>query len=804
MPITLPTDISAASIAQTLDSLQVDPKIGLTSSEVAQRRHQFGFNDVAEPKKHPIVRFLMKFSGVSAWMLEIIVVLSLLLGKYGDCLLVGGLLIINAIIRFLQENRASDTVTLLQKKLHVRVRVRRDGKWRIMPARELVPGDIIRVRPGDIIPADLKLLKGNLSVDQSSLTGESKQITKFVKDVLASGSIVRQGEGNCVVTLTGANTFFGRTTELVNKAQPKLHVEEVIQKVVRWLMIIVCTLLVMVILLAHQQGFTLIEIAPLVLVLFMSAIPVALPVMFTASMAVGAKNLAKGGVLVTQLNAVEDAASMDILCVDKTGTITLNQLTIAEIIPFKSASEIDVLRAGALASNEANKDQIDMAFINAAQSKNIFNNNHTFNRVQFIPFDGTNRRTEARVEEDGQTWRVMKGAANTLAEICGLSAEAINSLQVRVDEFMTKGYRVLAVAQGIEPNPPELIGLVTLRDPPRHDAKHLISKLKSIGISVKILTGDALPIASEIAREVGLHKITRVTDLIASAPKPTDIFKDSDGFAEVYPEDKFTVVKHLQTSNHITGMTGDGVNDAPALRQAEVGIAVKNAADVAKSAASIVLTQSGLNSIVTLITEGRMIYQRILTWIINKISRTLFKSAFVAIAFFITGKFVISAFAMLLITFMSDFAKIALATDHVRASTQPETWNITNYINVGIVLGILMLIESLLLLWGCWHPLDLAHQQDTLTSFSYLLLLYFGVFSVISARERSWFWASRPSKIFLISLIATIFIGTAITYLGLPQLTPLPWWQTLMILVYTMTFCLTVNDAIKVAMLTWK
>jgi H+-transporting ATPase len=349
---------------------------------------------------------------------------------------------------------------------------------------------------------------------------------------------------------------------------------------------------------------------------------------------------------------------------------------------------------------------------------------------------------------------------------------------------------------------------VTLFDPPRPDAKQLIAELRGLGVSVKMLTGDALAVASEIAQSVGLPNIQRVSDLKAASAQvgneAVDLLAGADGFAEVYPEDKYIVVKHLQAAGHVTGMTGDGVNDAPALRQAEVGIAVSSATDVAKGAASVVLTEAGLTNIVTLVEQGRTIYQRILTWVINKISRTILKAAFVAIAFVVTGKFVVSALAMLLLVFMTDFAKIALATDHVRPSNKPETWNIGGFIAVSVVLGIVMVAEALLLLWIGWSHFDLATNDNALYTFSFLTLLYLAVFSIVSARERSWFWTTMPSRTLLAALMADALTGTAVTFLGLPGLMPLPWWQTLAIFIYVMVSCLIVNDSVKVAMIKWR
>jgi plasma-membrane proton-efflux P-type ATPase len=803
-----PPEIASASVPDTLAALRVNPDTGLTNAEVDGRRKEHGYNEVAETKGHPVLMFLGKFWGLSAWMLELIMVVSAALGKFSDLAVVGALLVVNAVLSFVQEHRAAGVVETLRRRLQVSARVRREASWQVIPARDLVPGDIVRVRPGDIIPADVKLLTGALSVDQSALTGESKDADKAPGDVLSSGSVVRRGESNGVVLLTGAKTYFGRTTELVQQARPKLHLDAVVAKVVRWLFAIVGAMLGVVIVLALVHGSPLLEMVPLLLVLLMSAVPVALPVMFTVSMALGARELAKRGVLVTRLSAAEDAATMDVLCVDKTGTITMNQLAVTGVIPLEHATEADVLSAGALASQEANQDPIDLALLAAAKERHVFEGRPAATPVSFAPFDAKNRRTEAVVEQNGQRLRVMKGALETVAQACGLKPPAIEALEAKAGESALKGYRTLAVARGPETGAPALLGLVTLYDPPRPDAKQLIAELRDLGVPVKMLTGDALPVAREIGQGVGLSNIRRVADLKAAGAQAgneaVDLLAGADGFAEVYPEDKYIVVQHLQAAGHVTGMTGDGVNDAPALRQAEVGIAVSTATDVAKGAASVVLTEPGLTNIVALIGQGRAIYQRILTWIINKISRTILKAAFVAIAFVATGKFVISAFVMLLLVFVTDFAVITLATDHVRPSKKPETWKIGGFVAVSVALGVAMVAETLFFLWIAWSHFGLATDDNALYTFSFLILLYFAVFSIVSVRERRWFWATRPSKIFLSTLAAEAIAGTVLTFAGLPGIVPLPWWQTLAIFVYAMVACLGLNDAVKVAMIQWR
>ena len=789
----------------SLAALHVDSRTGLTQEEVAIRRKRYGFNEIADQKNHPLLAFLKKFWGLSAWMLESIMLLSLVLAHYSDLAIITVLLLVNALLGFEQERRAACVMETLRRRLQVTARVLRDAFWKVVPSRELLPGDIVRVRPGDIIPADVKVLTGTLSVDQSVLTGESNDVEKTPGAVLSAGSVVRQGEANGVVIRIGTQTDFGRTTQLVQSAHPKLHIEAVIARLVRWLFLIVGILVAVVIVTSLIRGSALLEVLPLMLVLLSSAVPMALPVMFTVSMAIGSAQLAKRGVLITRLSASEDAATMDVLCVDKTGTITMNQLAVTGVIPLEPSTEADVVFAGALASQEADQDPLDLAFLAEARKRRIFETIPRVTPISFAPFDAKTRRTEAVVEQNGQHLRVMKGAVRTIAEACGLSSPALETLDARAEEAALKGFRTLAVASGPAAGCQRMIGLVTLWDPPRPDAKSLIVALRDLGIQVKILTGDALAVAKELGRGIGLTNIRPVADLKSASSQTgntkVDLLAGTDGFAEVFPEDKDLVVRQLQAAGHVVGMTGDGVNDSPALRQAEVGIAVSTATDVAKDAASVVLTQPGLTNIVALVEQGRIIYQHVLTWIINKISSTILKSTFVAMSFLVTGEFVVSVSAMLLLVFLMDFSSIALATDCVRPSKKPETWAIGGFVAVSVILGLMMVVEALLVLWFGWSRFGLAVNQNALYSFSFLVLLLFGVLSTLSRRERRWFWSTRPSKTLMTGLMAALVGGVGLTFAGLPELPSLPWAQTLVIFVYSMVSCLIVNDAVKVVMI---
>lgn len=781
-------------------SLQSNLNHGLESIEVRNRLKQHGYNEVHEKKANPVIRFGKKFWGLTAWMLEVIIILSWVLQRYSDLYIVTGLFVFNSILGFVEEQKASSAVEALKQKLQVNARVLRDGLWKTVPARELVPGDIVRTRVGDFVPADVKIIDGELEVDQSALTGESMGIEKKPSDVLYSGSIVKRGESNGIVISTGAKTYFGRTAELVELAKPKLHIEEVVSSVVRWLLVIVVALVAVVVVVSVFRAINLLDVLPIVLVLLLSAIPVALPAMFTVSMAVGSIELAKKGVLVTRLSASEDAALMNVLCADKTGTITMNKLSITKVMPLNGFTEKEVTLYGALASQEANQDTIDLAFITKAKQENPLYN--SFTQKAFVPFDPKTRRTEALLQNKGQEFRVMKGAVNAVAQACGLDANSIKELENQVEEFAAKGYRTLAVARTDVQDEPKLVGLAMLYDMPRSDSKQLIQELNKLGISIKMLTGDALPIAREIAKDIGLgENVIKASDLKGliseNAIEAAQAAEKSDGFAEVYPEDKYAIVKSLQAEKHVVGMTGDGVNDAPALRQAEVGIAVSNATDVAKGAASVVLTSEGLTSIVDLVKNGRVIYERITAWILSKIIRTLQIAIFVVLSFLVTGNYVVSAFAIILYFFMTDFVKISLSTDNLRWSEKPDTWNIASLVKVSAILSGFVIAESFGLLYIGISYFHLNVDDLSFYTFTFEILFFSAMFLILNVRERSHFWNSMPSKTLLAAITLSTIASIAVVTVGIPGLASIPLNQTIFVLSYSAAFSLIVNDLIK-------
>jgi H+-transporting ATPase len=765
-----------------------------------ERRKQYGYNQVLEKRENPFLRLAKKFWGITPWMLEITIVLTWFLGRYLEAYIVIGLLLFNAALSFFQEEKANSALEFLKQNLHIKARVKRDGKWISARAKELVPGDLVRLRAGDFVPADVKVLDGSVDADQSAITGESLPTTKGANDILFSGSIIKSGEATGTVTATAEKTYFGRTIQLVQTARPKLHMEEVTSYVVKWLLMMVGVFLLAGLTISALRGKNLLEFVPLMVVLLLSAVPVALPTMFTVTMALGSLELAKKGILVTRLSAGEDAATMNVLCVDKTGTITLNKLFIKDTLAVGGSKE-EILKYGALASQDANQDPIDLAFISAAGDMHI--SLEGYRQRKFVPFDPSTRRTEAEIEKDGREFLVLKGAVNTIIPLCKNSEEELSKADKNVQGLSAKGYRVLAVAEGSSKEDLRLVGIAALYDELRPDSVELIGELKNLGISVKMLTGDALQIANEVAKQLGLGKSAiRMSDLKAHAKdvEKLRVAEETDVFAEVYPADKYQIVKSLQKRGHVVGMTGDGVNDAPALKQAEVGIAVSSATDVAKEASSVVLTAEGLEGIVNLVKTGRVVYQRIITWILNKVIKTFQVVVFVILAFILTGDYVVSIFNMVLFLFLTDFVTLSISTDNVRYSSKPDSWEIEGLVSVALVIGVTFVAESMLLLYfGRSYP-GLG-STERLRTLIFDFLVFSSLINVIVVRERKHFWESRPSRFLVASILMDIIIVMLFSTFGIYRLAPIAPEIALIALAYSFAINFLINDFIKVILI---
>ena len=732
------------------------PWRGLTSAEAAQRLATEGPNAVAEDHPHPLRVLVQKFWAPVPWMLEATILLQLVLGKAGEAAIFAILLVFNVVLAFVQEGRANRALALLKQRLAVQARVYRDDRWQLIAARELVSGDIVHLRMGDLAPADIRVLDGEVLLDQSALTGESLPVEAEPGSSAYAGTIVKRGEATGEVTATGARTYFGKTAELVRSAKTVSHLQATILTIVKYLIVLDLMLVAALFGYTVAAGMPLRDTIPFALILLVASVPVALPATFTLATALGALELARRGVLVTRLSAIEEAAAMDVLATDKTGTITLNQLAVAELSPFAPYREEELLRFAALACDEATQDPIDMAILTAARARGVLQSLPP--RLQFIPFDTTSKRSEAQFEQDGQRRRALKGAP---AVIAALSAQH-PGVNADVERLSANGYRVLAVATG-NADAIQLVGLIALQDPPRNDSRKLVQSLKALGVRVMMVTGDGLATARAVASQVDIGERACVPETLHT--DTGHAIEDCDVFAGVYPEDKFRLVQQLQHSGHVSGMTGDGVNDAPALKQAEVGIAVSNASDVAKAAASMVLTNPGLIDVLAAVEVSRRIYQRMLTYTLNKIIKTLEIAVFLSVGVMLTGVFVVTPILIVLLLFTNDFVTMSIASDRVSFSRQPERWRIPTLMVTAAILAALVLVLSFTVFFvgRDWLQLPLPQLQTLI----FVMLVFTGQGNVYLVRERRHLWHSRPGHWLVLSSLLDIVVVSILATRGI-------------------------------------
>jgi H+-transporting ATPase len=779
-------------VAESIKLLESSPD-GLAESEANQRLFKFGFNEVTEKKNNPFLAFLKRYWGPMPWLLEVAIILSVVLKHYLEAGIIFALLTINTVIGQIQSRGSQNALAALQKRLAINARVLRDGNWATKEAREIVPGDIISVGLGDIVPADAKIISGELSIDQSILTGESLPVYAVESAIIYSGSVVKRGQAKCVVVNTGANTYFGKTAELVKTAKPKSHQEQIMLAIVKYMMFLGIGALILVAIYAVIIGTGILSILTFAIIFLMGAVPVALPAVLAIVQSVGAVELSKKGVLVTRLDSIEDAASIDILCLDKTGTITQNKLSVGEVIPFGNVTQNDVIMMAGLACQEQSKDTIDTALLEYSRSININPAAHTC--VSFTPFEPATKRSEAVIASGENTFRVIKGAPQTVISLCKtLDETSKNNLNHKVEELSQKGYRALGVAKSTVEDLEDIqfVGLISLADPPRHDSKNMIAGMRELGVKPLMLTGDNIAIAKEIAVQVGIgDKIIRMDDIRnLNETEQAKIINESDGFAEIYPEDKYKIVKLLQSKGHMVGMTGDGVNDAPALKQAELGIAVSSSTDVAKASASMVLTESGIAVIIDAIKISRHIYQRMLTWVINKVTKVIQVIGLLTIGFFWFHDLVVSLLGMTLLIFANDFVTMSLATDNVSYTANPNKWNVKNITFASLMVGALLVIEGAAALFIGSHYFHLQLAQ--LQTFIVLMLIFTSQFRVYIVRERKYFWSSFPGRELALTTIAALVVFSLLGVYGLiiPALAP---YQVLFILGYSALFTLAID-----------
>ena len=753
---------------------------GLTSAEAQCRLCQFGPNTIAEKVPSAWRAYLEKFWSPIPWLLEVAMIVEIGLGKYVEATVIAGLLLFNATLGFIQEGRATAALKALKKRLAPTALVRRDGEWTKLLAAELVPGDVVSLALGALVPADAHILSGSVMVDQSMLTGESVPVDANSGDAVYAGALVRRGQAIAEVTATGSRTYFGRTAELVRTARSASTEQAAIFAATRNLVLVNATVAIGIIVYAYATALPRGDLIALALTALLATIPAALPATFTLSAAFGAQTLARRGVLLTRLSAVHEAAAMDVLCADKTGTLTRNELKVVEVVALAGFDRARVLALAALASSEADQDPIDAAVCAAA---NAAPHNTTERLVRFVPFDPATKSSEAFVvDQDATERRIIKGAFEVISKVAELTGET----RALVKSSAEQGHRVIAVAYGPS-NALRLVGLIAVSDPPREDSAELIAMLREMGVRTVMVTGDSPVTGAAIAHKVGIDGAVCPAERL-SEELSTDAF---GVFARVVPYQKYQLVKALQKRGHVVGMCGDGVNDAPALRQAQIGIAVSSATDVAKSAGGMVLTEPGLAGIVFAVREGRVGFRRLLTYAFNMLTKKIEIVLFLAIGLVLTGQAVMTPVMMVLMLLTNDVLAMSLTTDRATASPSPSIWRMRNVTGAAIVLGACKLAFSTVMLAAGKYQFGLGPM--TLQTFAFVTLLFGSQGLIYVLRERRHIWSSMPSKWVLASSAVDIGIVAVLALSG-TLMEPLPWRLLLAISLATAAFALILDQ----------
>jgi H+-transporting ATPase len=778
---------------QAFETLETTPK-GLSDSEAKKRLEEHGYNEFAEKKINPLVKFLSYFWGPIPWMIEVAAVLSAIVRHWADFIIIVVLLAFNGLVGFWQEYQAGNAVDALKKKLALKSRVLRDGHWQPINAKELVPGDVIRLRLGDIVPADVMLFDGDyLSVDQSALTGESLPISKAAGDTAYSGSIAKQGEMLGLVTATGGDTYFGKTAKLVAKAKPVSHFQKAVLQIGDYLIYLSLGLVASLIIVQLFRGTALLELVQFALILTVASIPVAMPAVLSVTMAVGAVALSKLKAIVSRLESIEEMAGMDILCSDKTGTLTQNRLTLGDPLIFDAANPQDLILAAALASKEEDQDAIDLAVIGELEDKGMLN---SYQQLKFLPFDPKGKRTEAAIREiEGKTFNVTKGAPQVILELVQPDPSTRARAEKAISDFAAKGYRTLGVARSEDGDDWRFLGILPLFDPPREDSAETIRQARRHGIAVKMVTGDNLAIAGEIAHQLELGKTVYAADKLLNAdqetnrlaPDTAEKVEQADGFAQVFPEHKYGIVKALQERGHIVGMTGDGVNDAPALKQADIGIAVSGATDAARAAASLVLTAPGLSVIINAVESARRIFERMNSYAIYRITETIRIMVFVVLAMIVFNFYPITAIMIILLAFLNDVPIMTIAYDRTGLEPNPVHWNMQRVIAVATVMGLTGVAGSFLMLFLAVDWLHLSIPQ--IQTYIFLKMAVAGHLTLFVSRSKGFFLKKPyPAPVMIWSAVVTKLVGTILAAYGFGLIAPITWREIALIWGYSITW----------------
>jgi H+-transporting ATPase len=772
---------------------------GLSQGEVEKLHTQYGYNELPEEKVNPLLKFLSYFWGPIPWMIEVAAILSAVIQHWEDFAIIMVLLVMNGLVGFWEEYQAGNIIAALKQKLALKARALRDGQWVSIPARDLVPGDTIRLHLGDIIPADARLLEGDpLEIDQSALTGESLPVTHKTGDTVYSGSIVKQGELDAQVTAIGQNTYFGKTAHLVETAHTTSHFQRAVLKIGDYLIVMTIALVILILMVALFKGDNVLTTLQFTLVLTVAAIPVAMPAVLSVTMAVGARLLAAKQAIVSRLASIEELAGIDVLCSDKTGTLTQNKLTLGDPFVLNGGDAEKVIRYAALASRAEDQDPIDLAVLSGLHQADELQDYKT---LHYIPFDPVIKRSEAEIlSPDGKSFKVTKGAAQVILALSANAGEVQGQVEQAVGTFAQRGFRSLGVAQTDENGAWQFLGVLPLFDPPREDSRQTIETAQTMGIQVKMVTGDQIAIAKETAHQLGLGANILDASGFASvhhheAGMLADSIEHADGFAQVFPEHKYHIVDVLQQRGHIVGMTGDGVNDAPALKKADAGIAVTGATDAARAAADIVLLTPGLSVIVDAIKESRKIFQRMNSYAIYRIAETLRVLLFMTLSILVFNFYPVTAIMIVLLALLNDGPILTIAFDNVRYHNQPEKWNMPVVLGVSSILGIAGVIASFGLFYLGENVFHL--NQQVLQSFIFLKLAVAGHLTIFITRTRGPFWSIRPAPALFWSAVVTKLLATLAVVYGV-FMPAIGWGWALLIWGYALAWFL-VNDRIKLA-----
>ncbi|WP_322861492.1 plasma-membrane proton-efflux P-type ATPase [Mycobacterium europaeum] len=766
---------------------------GLTSAEAQQRLEQYGPNEIAERHRNPVLDFLGYFWAPIPWMIEVALALSLAARHWTDAAIIGVLLAMNGLVAYFEEHQAANAIAALKQRLATSARVLRDGAWVTVAVRELVPGDMVRVRLGDVVPADLRVLDdATLEVDQSALTGESLAVSRGRGDDLFSGSVLVRGEADALVCATGAASFMGKTTALVESAGTVSHFQRAVLRIANYLIVIALALVTLTVAVSLVRGNPVLQTLEFALVVTIASIPVALPAVLSVTMAIGARQLARHEAVVSHLPAVEELGGIDLLCSDKTGTLTQNRLALAARWTATAVSDDELLEAAALASRAEDNDLIDLAVLAAAGQPPA-------QRVaQFLPFDPVNKRTEALVHgAGGKTFRVSKGAPQVIAALCGGDGASAEVDGV-VERFAGHGYRALGVAKTDGDDTWRLMGVLALADPPREDSAATIAAARELGIDVKMVTGDQVAIGREIARQVGLgDQILDAAILDGAADDELGArVEATDGFAQVFPEHKYHIVRLLQARGHIVGMTGDGVNDAPALKQADAGIAVSGATDAARAAADVVLLAPGLSVIVRAIGLAREIFARLTSYATYRIAETIRVLLLITLAVVFMNFFPVTAAMIVFLALLNDGAILSIAYDHVRGSPRPVKWDMRAVLTIATVLGVIGVVATFTLFFLADRVFGLSH--DLIRTMIYLKLSVAGQLTIFLTRSRGPFWSRpAPAPLMVGAVITAQTIATLIAVYGV-AMAPLGWRWAGLVWGYSVVWFL-FNDRLKLA-----